>query len=195
MTRGRACLATFVAAVLLAGLLPPASSAERAGAQASVVKQRKHVARKRAALKRIRWRSRTLAFRAGPGTLFGGAQGGSGAPGPSVPGGGSQPGGSPTTPTPIFHAVSVAAREYSLTLSRPLLTPGLQTVQLNNRGRIPHDLVISPEDSHDPIVNFPETASEAGHTEQVQLSAGKYRLWCSLPGHEALGMKARLRVE
>lgn len=194
MTRGRACLAALAAAVLLAALLPPVSSGKQEGAHASLVKKRKHLARKRATLKRVRWRARTLAFQAGPGTLFGGARGGSGAPGSSAPGGGSQPGG-PTTPAPEYHAVSVAAREYSLTLSRSVLTPGLQTVQLNNRGEDPHDLVISPEDSHDPLVEFPETASEAGHTEQVQLPVGKYRLWCSLPGHEALGMKATLRVE
>jgi uncharacterized cupredoxin-like copper-binding protein len=28
----------------------------------------------------------------------------------------------------------------------------------------------------------------------VRLSRGRYRLWCSLPGHRELGMRATLRV-
>ncbi len=204
MTRGRASLAALAAVALLAGV-PAAASADAkapakrdAGTSSAAAKKRavaKRAGAKRAKAKRMRWRSRTVAFRTGAGFLFGGTgQGGSGAPGSPVPGGGSQPG-SPTGPAPEYHAVSVAAREYSLTLSRPVLTPGLQTIQLNNRGEDPHDLVISLEDSHAPLADFPETPSEENHTEQVPLPAGRYRLWCSLPGHEALGMKATLRVE
>ena len=195
MTRGRASLAALVAVALLAGT-SPAASAERSTHAAGKKPISAKKSKQRVKAKRMRWRARSVAFRTGAaGFLFGGSgQGGSGAPGSSTPGG-SLPGGSPTGPATEYHAVSVAAREYSLTLSRAVLTPGLQTIQLNNRGEDPHDLVISLEDFHDPLADFPETPSEDNHTEQVPLPAGRYRLWCSLPGHEALGMKATLRVE
>jgi plastocyanin len=157
-------------------------------------------ARKRARLRArtLRWRVASSALRIGPGTLFGGStSGGSttapgGAPGDPPSGGGSDP----AQPPPVYHTLSVASREFSLTLSRQLLTPGTETIQLNNRGEDPHNLVIAAEDgSGDPIATYPDVASLETHTEQVELPAGRYKLWCSLPGHEALGMRATVRVE
>jgi uncharacterized cupredoxin-like copper-binding protein len=102
----------------------------------------------------------------------------------------------PAPPPAAIHTLSVASREYSLTLSRQVLTPGLETIQLNNRGEDPHDLQIGPDDESGSVLRaYPETPSLEAHTEKVELPAGRYKLWCSLPGHEALGMKATLRVE
>lgn len=116
-------------------------------------------------------------------------------PGPGGPAPPDPTAPAPAPPTPI-HTLSVASREYSLTLSRQVLTPGLETIQLNNRGEDPHDLVIAHDDgSGTPVIQYPETPSLEAHTEKVQLAAGPYKLFCSLPGHEALGMRATLRVE
>ena len=41
---------------------------------------------------------------------------------------------------------------------------------------------------------IPETRSDGLAELEVRLPAGRYRLWCSLPGHRALGMRATLRV-
>jgi len=40
--------------------------------------------------------------------------------------------------------VSVAAREWTFTLSRPVVAAGSVTVELRNVGEDPHNLVVSP---------------------------------------------------
>jgi hypothetical protein len=218
VTPRRACLATLVAIALPALVLVPQAGAKKAAPQATA-KAAAQVATKPAsnaaakaspakaahgrkrsrATRRMRWRTAASAFRIGPGALFGGSVSGGtatpapgGGPGVPAPGGGSDP----TAPAPVYHTLSVASKEFSLTLSRQLLTPGSETVQLNNRGEDPHNLVISPEDgSSGPLATYPDVASLDSHTQQVELPAGRYKLWCSLPGHEALGMHATLRVE
>jgi hypothetical protein len=103
---------------------------------------------------------------------------------------------SPLVSPTLGRFVSVASREYSLTLSRPVVAAGSVTVELRNPGEDPHDLVISPDDdSHSPLASFGETASGGMLRKTVTLPAGRYLLWCSLEGHEALGMHAVLRAE
>ena len=90
----------------------------------------------------------------------------------------------------------MAASEFRLTLSRPALAAGPVTVELRNVGEDPHNLIVSPDDgSHSVIAAFAETPSGDLLTQGMNLPAGKYYLWCSLEGHEAAGMSARLRVE
>jgi hypothetical protein len=110
-------------------------------------------------------------------------------PGPGAP----TPGSPPAEPLPRY--VSVAAREWSLTLSRPLVGAGKVTVELRNVGEDPHDLVLSPDDgSHTALASFPETGPGGVTKLGVTVPAGRYLLWCSLPGHEGLGMHAKLQV-
>ncbi|MGH2716266.1 MAG: hypothetical protein ACRDM7_20760, partial [Thermoleophilaceae bacterium] len=104
----------------------------------------------------------------------------------------------PSTPPPptLPRFVSVAAREWSLTLSRPLVGAGSVTVELRNVGEDPHNLVVSPDDDgHAPLAEWEETAPGGLLRRSLALPAGRYLLFCSLEGHEAKGMSARLRVE
>jgi uncharacterized cupredoxin-like copper-binding protein len=48
--------------------------------------------------------------------------------------------------------------------------------------------------SEQPVLSFAELRSGSRATQTVTLRRGTYRLWCSLPGHEAAGMRALLRV-
>jgi uncharacterized cupredoxin-like copper-binding protein len=90
----------------------------------------------------------------------------------------------------------VSAREWSLTLSRPVVGAGNVTVELRNVGEDPHDLVLSPDDgTHTRLAGFSETGPGQLAKLKLPLPAGRYLLWCSLAGHEALGMKATLRVD
>jgi uncharacterized cupredoxin-like copper-binding protein len=92
--------------------------------------------------------------------------------------------------------VSVAAREWSLTLSRPVVGAGNVTVELQNAGEDPHNLVVSPDDSsHDPLGIWEELPPGEHVRQSLPLAPGRYLLWCSLEGHEAAGMSVRLRVE
>jgi hypothetical protein len=107
-------------------------------------------------------------------------------PGPQNPG--------PTPPAlPSF--VSVAAREFSLTLSRPLVGAGNVRIELRNNGEDPHNMVVSPEGSHSPLESFSELDPGLYERRTVALTRGRYDLWCSLEGHEALGMSVTLRVQ
>jgi hypothetical protein len=114
-------------------------------------------------------------------------------PGSAPPAGGS-PSPPPAPDLPRF--VSVAAREWTLTLSRPVVGTGSVTIELRNVGEDPHNLLVSPDDgSHAPIAGWAETDPGGVLRQSVTLDAGRYLLFCSLEGHEAAGMAVRLRVE
>jgi plastocyanin len=91
--------------------------------------------------------------------------------------------------------VSVAAKEFSLTLSRPLVGAGDVRVELRNVGEDPHNLVVSPEGAHTPLASFSTVGPGLYERLTVDLSPGRYQLWCSLESHETLGMSVTLRVE
>ena len=117
-----------------------------------------------------------------------------------VPAGGGQPAPpdpQPPAPTdPVLPSfVSVGAREFSLTLSRPLVGAGDVRIELRNVGEDPHNLVVSPESSHSPLESFSTLDPGLYERRSVLLAPGRYRLWCSLESHEALGMSVTLRVE
>jgi hypothetical protein len=112
--------------------------------------------------------------------------------------GATRPGSAPgsTAPAgPLGRYLSVSATEFRLTLSRPALAAGHVTLELRNRGEDPHNLVVSPDNgSHAVVAGFGATPSGGIDSRSLDLPAGRYYLWCSLAGHEAAGMHARLRV-
>ena len=82
----------------------------------------------------------------------------------------------------------IEAREFNLVLSRPSVKAGGAIVQLVNRGEDPHDLRIGRRGS------ISETLPGEVGEWTGRLRRGRYRLWCTLEGHRALGMRATLRV-
>jgi hypothetical protein len=102
----------------------------------------------------------------------------------------------PPSPDPLLPGfVSVGAKEFSLTLSRPLVGKGTVRVELRNNGEDPHNLVVSPEGTHSPLASFSEIAPGTYERRSVTLAPGHYQLWCSLVFHEGLGMTTTLRVQ
>jgi plastocyanin len=101
----------------------------------------------------------------------------------------------PAAPPPpvLAHRVQVHAREYYFTLSRPEVASGDVTVELLNRGEDPHDLRLRPPGGGADLA-LPEVPSLGQTTQTVGLTPGNWTLYCSLEGHEALGMRATLRV-
>jgi hypothetical protein len=111
----------------------------------------------------------------------------------------TQPG-APLPPAPppdptLASFVSVGAKEFSLTLSRPLVGKGSVRVELRNNGEDPHNLVVSPEGTHTPLASFSTVDPGTYERQSVTLDPGRYQLWCSLEGHEAKGMSVTLRVQ
>jgi hypothetical protein len=102
----------------------------------------------------------------------------------------------PPAPDPVLPSfVSVGAKEFSLTLSRPLVGKGSVRVELRNNGEDPHNLVLSPEGTHTPLASFSTLDPGTYERRSVTLDPGRYQLWCSLEGHEAKGMSVTLRVQ
>jgi copper binding plastocyanin/azurin family protein len=90
--------------------------------------------------------------------------------------------------------LSVKALEFSFTLSRPSLPAGEAIVELNNQGEDPHNLELQREGGEEPPFEIPETGPLEYRTAKLDLAAGSYRLWCSLPQHDEWGMNATLAV-
>jgi uncharacterized cupredoxin-like copper-binding protein len=89
--------------------------------------------------------------------------------------------------------VQVIAKEYSFTLSRSEVPAGPVVLQLVNRGEDAHNLhAAEPEGAE--AGALPNTEPGAHGDLKVNLHPGTYTLFCSLPGHEAKGMKATLTV-
>ncbi len=93
----------------------------------------------------------------------------------------------------------VSADEHSLRLSRQTITAGPALIQYLNRGEDPHDLrmrrIARPGVSARRTFSVPETRSGDLGELEARLASGRYRMWCSLPGHEQAGMRAKLRVK
>ena len=91
----------------------------------------------------------------------------------------------------------VTGREYNLTLSRPAIARGGAVIQLLNRGEDDHDLRlqrISRSGARRPVARWSVTRPGRVSELSVRLRPGHYRLWCSLSGHRARGMRATLKV-
>jgi uncharacterized cupredoxin-like copper-binding protein len=83
-------------------------------------------------------------------------------------------------------------------LSRQSIRAGAALIQFHNRGEDPHDLRMRrlPRKGVSARRTFsvPETPSGDLEVLEARLPSGRYKLWCSLPGHEQAGMRAKLRV-
>jgi uncharacterized cupredoxin-like copper-binding protein len=94
---------------------------------------------------------------------------------------------------PAAHAVPVSETEFKLTLPAQKLAPGKVTFAVRNAGKIQHDLVVSGPGvsgaAKTPLINAGQSAKLT-----VTLAAGSYTLYCSVAGHRAAGMVAKVTV-
>ncbi len=93
----------------------------------------------------------------------------------------------------------VYAQEWSLWPSRTSVPAGTVIVQLWNRGQDSHDLRIRRLDASGQMVGPILGAVRITPSGEVSqgtwhLKAGRYEIYCSLPGHLMMGMHTRLRV-
>ena len=101
----------------------------------------------------------------------------------------------------VFSAASAAAparlgvssSEFHLVLSRGSVKAGRVLIQLQNDGQDVHDLRLRRiGGTH--TFRTPGTKPGRRTTLEISLLPGRYRLWCSVADHRALGMRAILRV-
>ena len=89
--------------------------------------------------------------------------------------------------------LQVGADEFRYTLSRLRLRAGRAVVQLVNYGEDDHNLRLRRVGAT--YTHRVARTTPGGMTElRAKLRVGGFKLWCSLPGHEAAGMSASLRV-
>jgi hypothetical protein len=180
----RALRTAAIAGALLAAALAPAAGDARPRAETWKPKK----AAKRACGARKRHQRRRACSR------WVGA--GAPRPGHGAPGDGGSPG-EGALPKPLSRSVQVKAREYSLTLSRTLVGAGEVMVEFNTvLAEDPHDLWLRDSRGGERRL-FGETAPELvpPPRQAFPIAAGGYVLFCALPGHEALGMRAPLAVQ
>jgi len=90
--------------------------------------------------------------------------------------------------------VTVTEREYSIKLSANSLAAGTVTFKVHNAGHIAHALDLSGAGLKTTIT-VPTIAPGATRSVTVKLKNGTLSLWCPLPGHASLGMKASLQLQ
>ena len=89
--------------------------------------------------------------------------------------------------------VQIVAREFSLAPSRRVINAGKAIIELANFGEDPHDLRLQ-RIGGTKIYGWPVAQPRVVEDRTLTLGPGRYRLWCSLANHRALGMLATLVV-
>jgi FtsP/CotA-like multicopper oxidase with cupredoxin domain len=97
----------------------------------------------------------------------------------------------PTPPPPLPSVVGVDQREFGLTLSRLLVAAGDVSFRIFNRGEDDHDLAVVDADGVLQKVDIPPGQDR---TLVARLPKGNLKIYCTLPGHEALGMVSFLEA-
>jgi plastocyanin len=91
--------------------------------------------------------------------------------------------------------VELAAAESELKFDTTELTskPGKVTIDFNNPSTIPHNVEI--EDESGKVLGGTETIAGKEESASVDLAAGTYTFFCSIPGHREAGMEGTLVVK
>jgi uncharacterized cupredoxin-like copper-binding protein len=94
-----------------------------------------------------------------------------------------------TAPSPTASTVVATETEFKIALPSTNLKAGKITFEAKNDGKIEHDLAIKGTKDKTPLIPAGGSAKLT-----VTLKAGKYLLYCTVPGHEAAGMKLDVTV-
>lgn len=94
-----------------------------------------------------------------------------------------------TAAKPSETKVNVTETEFKIAAASTTFKAGEIAFEVKDDGKIPHDLAI--KETGDKTKEIPP----GGTAElKVELKPGKYLLYCSIPGHEAAGMKLSITV-
>jgi uncharacterized cupredoxin-like copper-binding protein len=88
-------------------------------------------------------------------------------------------------------SVSVSEIDYKIRLPETTLKAGKYTFQVQNQGKVPHNLVIKGAGVDEATSDLAPGISES---LTVELKPGSYEFYCSIPGHKQLGMDQKVTV-
>jgi uncharacterized cupredoxin-like copper-binding protein len=94
-----------------------------------------------------------------------------------------------TAAKPAATKVPVSETEFKITLASTNFKAGETTFEAKNDGKIPHDLAIKGTGDKTKLIQPGGTADLT-----VTLKPGTYELYCTVPGHEAAGMRLNITV-
>ena len=94
-----------------------------------------------------------------------------------------------TAAKPVATQVQVSETEFKITTDLTSFKAGQITFVAKNDGKIPHDLAVKETGEKTNLIPPGGTAEL-----KVTLNPGKYELYCTVPGHEAAGMKLAITV-
>jgi hypothetical protein len=101
----------------------------------------------------------------------------------------------PVTVDAGVRSVGVVQREFHLTLDRTVVRPGTIDLNVRNRGRDGHNLVVMSRSGRRVLGELPVVPVGGTGSLRVRLRrAGYYPLLCTVDDHLARGMRTRLRV-
>lgn len=90
--------------------------------------------------------------------------------------------------------VSVTAVEWHFLPSRGSVKTGRVSIELSNGGQDAHNLRLRRLGGSGPVRTIGRVQPGDRRTVTFRLAPGRYRLWCSLRGHDKKGMHTLLRV-
>ena len=97
-------------------------------------------------------------------------------------------------PQASTEATSVSVADFLIDPSTIELAGPTVTLEVTNDGPTPHNLTV--RDGNDAIIMAtPDLAVGQTDTISAELEPGEYTIFCSLAGHESLGMSGTLTVE
>lgn len=105
------------------------------------------------------------------------------------------PAGAAPAATPRVEVTAEDTEAFRFVLSRSTVPAGKVIIEFVNHGQDEHNLNAVEEGEGSIAGSLPNTPSNGHLSLTVDLRPGDYTLFCSLPGHEAKGMKATLVVE
>ena len=88
--------------------------------------------------------------------------------------------------------VTVGEVEYKIQLPKTTFAPGTYTFEVENKGRIPHNLTITGPGISKEATQDISAGSSASLT--AKLERGSYDFYCSIPGHKQQGMDQKVTV-
>jgi uncharacterized cupredoxin-like copper-binding protein len=106
--------------------------------------------------------------------------------------GGTAAGATQTTETgQAVQSVSVSEVDYKIRLPETTLKAGKYSFDVQNEGKVPHNLVVQGTGVDEATSDLAPGVSES---LTVELKPGTYDFFCSIPGHKQLGMDQKVTV-
>src|SRR5256885_6737372 len=102
-------------------------------------------------------------------------------------GSGGSSGSAATSPTPSAQKVAFTETDFKIDPATDTLKAGAYTFQVQNAGKLPHDLHIAPEGGDDMAHTTLLQANQSGSFD-VTLKKGVYTMWCAVDSHRQRGM-------